>query len=990
MLELINVSKKYVATSGETLAMDSISIKFPDKGLIFITGKSGSGKTTLLNVVGGLDNFDDGEIIINGKKFSSFTQDEYDSYRNTFVGFIFQDYNLLPEYSLEKNIKIANELQGKVTSTNTIVEYLEKFNIAGLQGRKPNEISGGQKQRAAIVRSLLKDPQIIMADEPTGALDSVTGIQVMETLKELAKEKLVIVISHDLELAEKYADRIIKLIDGKIVDDVTLVDRTVEGNVYEDDNSITVKAGSTLTEEENKALLKAIEQKKSLNSVENITVRQRCKTDTDVKSDNTNNNIELVKSKMKFSSVAGFGVKSLGAKPGRLILTIILSVIAFSVFCLFDTVAAYSNARLVKNLLNSSDYKAISLSNNYYSDNYNGETLRLSQEDIDEYSKKFGYDFRPVYDLNDKDFSSANGDGIIENLKENSGLTLGEMYYYNYFTGYVEFKDNELKKDDSGKVLVIDESGFNLTLVEGNFPKVEYDSSNKATKNSLKNIAISTYMADAIIYWRNDGTTQKSLIGKRFKILGNEYVIYGIYDCGKIPSKYDELKTEEYVNKDDPLANELRTYLNSGLFLNILVPEGYCEALMGSKLRVASTYSGKTTYKHILEGKDYHPYSATISDYSKFYNVKDLAVENIMFIDEDRENALVSGKGYELKDDEVLIHLDTTRFVDVLYEKQIKEYRNLNIPDNDNYNSSLPNTDENNTRLQRLIFPYNYYFDKREVPLTETQRSAFKEYMAILKGIFESNGEGDKYIRELDLNIIKEGVTTSNKKYKIVGFYIGVNNDYVVTNNNIFPLAMSSKALEDIGIYSNQGVYGRMIAPLKENKKGAKLLSKAMSANSGVKLTWFNNSALETMEYNAETIGLLSKLFLYVSLALMAFSVFMLFNYISTSIASKKKSIGVLRALGSSGKNIFMMFLTESFIISMINAVVSCIVAYVSCFGLNYYIKNVMNLVVDFAVFGIRQILIVVGVSLCTAVASSLFPIIKISKEKPVNLIKDL
>jgi ABC-type lipoprotein export system ATPase subunit len=214
MLQLQNVTKIYKTKAGDVKALNGISLTFPDSGLVFITGKSGCGKTTLLNVIGGLDGIDSGEICVQDKKFSSFSATEYDSYRNTFIGFIFQEYNLLPEFTVEKNIKIAMELQGQKTDDEEFEKLLKDVEIDEFRDRNPSELSGGQRQRVAIARALVKHPRIIMADEPTGALDSDTGEQVLETLKKLSKKTLVIVVSHDKEFAEKYADRIIHLVDG--------------------------------------------------------------------------------------------------------------------------------------------------------------------------------------------------------------------------------------------------------------------------------------------------------------------------------------------------------------------------------------------------------------------------------------------------------------------------------------------------------------------------------------------------------------------------------------------------------------------------------------------------------------------------------------------------------------------------------------------------------------------------------------------------------
>ncbi len=221
MLEIKNVTKIYNTKGGSVKALDDVSIRFPEKGLVFLLGKSGSGKSTLLNVAGGLDSPTTGEVIVKGKSSKDFTGSDFDSYRNTFVGFIFQEYNVLNEFNVEDNVSLALELQGKTKDREKVLQILEEVELTAFAKRKPNTLSGGQKQRIAIARALVKDPEIIMADEPTGALDSATGKQVFDALKKLSENRLVIVVSHDREFAEIYGDRIVELKDGKIISDVT-------------------------------------------------------------------------------------------------------------------------------------------------------------------------------------------------------------------------------------------------------------------------------------------------------------------------------------------------------------------------------------------------------------------------------------------------------------------------------------------------------------------------------------------------------------------------------------------------------------------------------------------------------------------------------------------------------------------------------------------------------------------------------------------------
>ncbi|MDR3185706.1 MAG: ATP-binding cassette domain-containing protein [Christensenellaceae bacterium] len=226
MLRITNLTKTYKSHDGaECKAVDDISLTFPQTGFVFIVGKSGSGKSTLLNLLSGMDIASSGEIYIAGKHTHEFTSNDFDIYRNTYVGFIFQDFSLIDSLTIGENIEISIKLQGKKISKENVIDALNKVGLkADYYSRRTNELSGGEKQRIAIARVLIKNPKIIFADEPTGSLDTVTGRQILDLFSELSKDHLVISVSHDMDNALQYSDRIITLSDGKVISDKTKSD----------------------------------------------------------------------------------------------------------------------------------------------------------------------------------------------------------------------------------------------------------------------------------------------------------------------------------------------------------------------------------------------------------------------------------------------------------------------------------------------------------------------------------------------------------------------------------------------------------------------------------------------------------------------------------------------------------------------------------------------------------------------------------------------
>ncbi len=235
MLHVEKLSKHYTIGEMTQTALNEVTISFRKSEFAAILGPSGSGKTTFLNMIGGLDRYDQGDILINGSSTKNFNDGDWDAYRNNSVGFVFQNYNLIPHLSITDNVMMGMALSGE-PSEKRHKKAIEVLTQAGLKDhieKKPNQLSGGQMQRVAIARALANDPDIILADEPTGALDTQTSVQVLDLIKEIAKDKLVIMVTHNPTLANKYADRIIEFKDGKIVADSNPYSITQEDSAYQ-------------------------------------------------------------------------------------------------------------------------------------------------------------------------------------------------------------------------------------------------------------------------------------------------------------------------------------------------------------------------------------------------------------------------------------------------------------------------------------------------------------------------------------------------------------------------------------------------------------------------------------------------------------------------------------------------------------------------------------------------------------------------------------
>ncbi len=629
MLEIRNLTKTYRSKTGESVrALDDVSISFPETGMVFILGKSGSGKSTLLNIMGGLDSYDDGEFIIKGKSSKEFASSDFDAYRNTFIGFIFQEYNVLDDFTVGANIALALELQGKKATSDRINEILAQVDLLNYAKRKPNELSGGQKQRVAIARALVKDPQIIMADEPTGALDSNTGKQIFDTLKNLSKEKLVLVVSHDRDFAERYADRIVELADGRIVSDVTKhekeSERLSDGIDKIGGQILRIKRGYRLTDTDLRMINAYLNQaqgdvilsgdnrvNEELRTAAGISERGTTAffegTDTD--KDYTlkqydKKDSKFIRSRLPMKNAIRMGSSGLKHKKFRLVMTILLSLLAFAMFGFADTMASYEKVDSAVESIMDSNVKNASVTVSVrrtvsYSDGEEYVTydrVTLNEEDLKHLQETTGLHFVPVY--NGGDLYGYGGFSITSSLQSYSS---DSQAYTGMIHGLVSMSEADLATTGFTVTGRLPEKKGEIAITELMYRQFnQYGFQNTSKKESIA--------AGSVLKTEGD---PNSIIGKHIELssrngmLGENptYEIVGVVDtqfdydryAAFFPKDNTDGRPEEEGNMltDMVLAMEIESEMNFGFHgLGFLLEEDIDEIsrTMGVMNQNLSTY----------------------------------------------------------------------------------------------------------------------------------------------------------------------------------------------------------------------------------------------------------------------------------------------------------------------------------------------------------------------------------------------------------------
>lgn len=911
MLETKGLVKVYRPKKGVPVrAVDGVNLKFADKGMVFLLGKSGSGKSTLLNLLGGLDVATEGEIFINGVSTKTFKQSHFDSYRNTYVGFIFQEYNILEEFTVGANIALALELQNQKATDEKVNEILNQVDLEGYGDRKPNELSGGQKQRVAIARALVKNPQIIMADEPTGALDSNTGKQIFDTLKKLSSDKLVVIVSHDREFAENYADRIIELSDGKVISDVEYTPETEEstsGLEFSDDG-IVIKAGYHITEEDRARINEYIQ---SINSDLKISVNRNKKKFSATNQElikSFNNKFELIKSKLSLKNSFKIGAGALKYKKIRLVITILLSCIAFGLFGLADTFAAYNHTKVCTNSLLDSGVNYISLSKSrligvdkyaYWSDygHY------MSEKEIETISKDIGIEMNSVYVPRKESLA------ILGHINpEADALTKGQYQTcWTFFSGYTEVTDKVLETMD-------------FSLLAGRLPDGAKDE-----------IAISEFIfetfkkcgyTDGVISPQNDNKLKyekisdySDMLGKSLNIGGVKFTIVGIIDTGFNIERYAHLSEEK---KNITQAESFMNQILYNEFTNT-AEYSYSSIAMVGEGWLKNTLSKLEPVSDITEGYiTFHADNFTV-DSNFLARLSDIKDEKIIW---------VNGEKTELGEKEIIITLDTfERFSE---DGTHDDY----MLDNDGLKK--------------------FFGDDNKNKLTANQ------WMFDAKNGEYSNVEG----------------------YKIVGF---VDRE----NSKISSTVICSDSLFKKMCKDGEDKFSFCIGKMPKDKDVLTgIVEYCYNEDSRMKFP-FKNAVTYELDSLHEIFEELSTIFLYIGIGFMLFASIMLANFIAMSISYKKQEIGILRAIGSRSKDVFKIFFSESFIIAMINFVLSSVGVGVATALINWYLRTRAGILVTVLSFTARQVILLFIVSVAVAWISSYLPVRKIASKKPIDAINN-
>ena len=947
MLEVRNLCKTYRSKDGVSVeATKNISLRFPERGMVFLLGRSGSGKSTLLHLLGGLDRYDSGEILINGTSTSEFTDSMMDSYRNTYVGFVFQDYNILPEFNVGANIALALELQGIKATNEKIGEILAEVDLANYAKRKPNELSGGQLQRVAIARALIKDPDIILADEPTGALDSATGRQVFETLKKLSKRKLVIVVSHDRDYSEQYADRIIELADGCVISDVELAvtagdpaDVTGEGTEYseygiEDDaivfrpedgiradkDGLTLRERYELTEEDRVKINRFLDLQKDnnvllLEGTHLVPKKDRFRDTYQDAIVPEKTVFTPIKSKLPWKRSFGIGLNSLKHKKMTLVFTVLLSVVAFVLFGLADVFYSFDRINCMTDSVWDSEVSYLTISKSYESltfDNSDEYGTDFSGEEIQTIEQMLGQKVVPVSNRSQR---PGNLSYTFYDQESNSRAYRSQNE-----------RDAAIYPLEPVGLIEIDEEridAFGAKLVAGRLPKQD-----------TNEVCISTLAAESMLKYGGktlNGKTAADLVGmKLFAEKENSDtapVICGVLEFTVDIDRYGRLITMDTWNLSDAER------LLREIYISICTSE-------------------------CAEGLPAYLFCAVGS--------MDIVLNN------ENHTFEISSWGSVRRDDD---ESDRWYYGDV---KSVAAFSDVD-PSRIMWLNGTKTSLEENEVLATPATLYHLFFTELDDTLgTGFYNSApLRDIVDYITDALRSN-DGHVYVSIGD-----------SGTYNLVGVYVAVSNRESALYRSQSFLVMHDTVAGKLR-EENEEKITTLFCKMPDSKRKLKDLIVYGNEDEDSPVHLMVNDATTYAISEVDTMaGIFTPVFKWIGIVFAAFSGVLFAVFIANSVIHKKQEIGVLRAVGARSLDVYRIFLSETGVIAAFNWIVSSGLVYVLVKWINRGLQGDFLYNIVLLHFGVRQVLLILAISAGIAIVATFLPIWGIARRKPIDVIRD-
>ena len=936
MLELKEITKDYFVDKKPFKALKGVSLYFPKQQFCSILGASGSGKTTTLNIIGGLDKYSSGDLLIEGLSTKTYDDKDWDNYRNKRIGFVFQSYNLIPQLTLQDNVSMSLTLDGvsKRERSKKARLALDAVGLKGLYNKIPNQLSGGQMQRVAIARALINDPEIILADEPTGALDSVTSIQIMDLLKEISKNKLVIMVTHNRELAEKYSDRIIEFKDGLVIRD-TFEDKIEEIKAIEEkeyiQKDLSLKDFALIDEKKRKKIKKAKRERKS---------------------------------SMSYKTSLNLSFKNLLTKKGRTIMTSVAG--SFGIIGVALVLSVNNGFGNYINRLEVETASQMPLNVSSYSVTYKKDPNFIPNEAFTDKEIVLPY----LTDIGEPEVSFNNITpkyiAFLESIKEEGKLmsdyivSYGEQYAFNLTTQNPETKEYYQVKN--GNFLAYSDMISSLTGLPTNYFHILYgdenaydiiggryadpdnmhemmlmvDSRNQIPLEVLKELGFYNKDNDDITddYAKENPISFNEVLNKTFKVFPN--------------SQYYE---EEH--KDVPY-NDKDAYYYDEKDLKTL----FSDSSKGVEVKIVGILRPKegSTIQTMAAGVCYQK---SLQDYLVSENNKDNIYHNI-------KNNVTWKDGANAND----LAVDLMKLAESLSNSQ---------------NASSSSIQNEFNHLMNKYFDFYSIFDgnsKNEKNVDYT----ISDYMNWCKTIganiiddelkFGGLNSLQEYIEKVSSGIAKFALSKDENQlieiYPYLISLVGYMNGYSdIQNVIIFPVDLTSKQ--------------KLTALLDDFNKidPTDVPNHAVNESQVVRYTDIVGTFTGGM---TELIDILSiVLIVFASISLVVSCVMTgIITYVS--VIERTKEIGILRALGARKKDVGRLFEAECVFIGLGSGLIGCFIAFIATFPINAIINhlypayNIGN-IADLHYF---SIIILVLVSCVLTFLSSLMPARAAARKDPV------